>query len=80
MYDIRFDGKFEFILDNIGFVNAERNENHIFEYKNGKDRFSFIFVEKGSLEYTFASKKHQTKELQEFYYPNYIPAHRTHRC
>ena len=57
MYDIRFDGKFEFNLDNIGFVNVERNENHIFEYKNGKDRFSFIFVEKGSLEYTFASKK-----------------------
>lgn len=53
MNDIRFDGKLDCKIDNIGYVSVSRNENFIFEYKNGKERYSFIYVEEGALEYYF---------------------------
>lgn len=73
MQDIRFDEKFEFSINNIGFVNVERNKNHTFEYKNGKDRFSFIFVEKGSLEYSFGIQKILINKGCLLYIPKNIP-------
>ena len=53
MNDIRFDGKLDCKIDNIGYVSVSRDENFIFEYKNGKERYSFIYVEEGALEYYF---------------------------
>jgi len=53
MQDIRTDGKLDYMLDNIGFVNVLRNANYTFPYKNGKDRYSVIFVENGQIDYYF---------------------------
>lgn len=61
MEDIRFDGKLDCKIDNIGYVSVSRNENFIFEYKAGKDRYSFIYVENGELEYSFTKSKNIIK-------------------
>ncbi len=53
MNDIRFDGKLDCKINNIGYVSVSRNANFIFEYKNGKEKYSFIYVEQGALEYYF---------------------------
>ena len=56
MNDIRYDGRLEYPIDQIGFVNLSRREGYEFEYKNGKSLYSFIYVENGSLEYLFSGK------------------------
>ena len=52
MEDIRFNGRLNYRIEDIGFVMLKRNEDFHFEYRNGKDKYSFIFVETGKLEYT----------------------------
>ena len=61
MEDIRFDGKLDCKIDNIGYVSVLRNENYIFEYKTGKERYSFIYVENGELEYSFPNSQNIIK-------------------
>lgn len=61
MKDIRFDGKLDCKIDNIGFVSVSRNENYTFEYKTGKERYSFIYVENGELEYCFKQSQKALK-------------------
>ena len=53
MEDIRFLGKPEFEIKNPGFVSVLRNQDFVFEYKKGKKWHSFIYVERGGLEYHF---------------------------
>jgi hypothetical protein len=53
MEDIRFSGKPEFEIKNPGFVSVLRNKDFTFEYKKGKKWHSFIYVERGGLEYRF---------------------------
>jgi len=53
MKDIRFDGKIDYRIDNLGFVKVLRNAGFEFLYRNGKDRYSFIVVQSGSIEYHF---------------------------
>lgn len=73
MQDIRFDEKIQFDLNDIGFINLERSKNHKFQYKNGKERYSLIFVEKGSLEYTFDSEKFIINKGCLLFIPKKIP-------
>lgn len=57
MQDIRFDGKLDYIIDNVEFVNVLRNANYTFPYKNGKEKYSLIFVENGEMNYYFTKTK-----------------------
>lgn len=53
MDDIRYLGKLNYKIGNVGFVSVLRKKDFIFEFKKGKKQFSFIFVESGRLEYSF---------------------------
>ncbi len=64
MEDIRFLGKPEFKIENPGFVSVLRNEDFTFEYKKGKKWHSFIYVERGGLEYHF-NKSEKTLVVHE---------------
>ena len=57
MEDIFYYEKLDYRIENIGFVNVERTKNYTFEFKEGKPQFSFIYVESGSLEYSFTTTK-----------------------
>ncbi len=61
MEDIRFNGELNFSVSNVGFVSVVRNENFVFEYKNGKDLHSFVYVDSGELEYCFYNTKEKMK-------------------
>ncbi len=56
MDDIRYDGNLDVEIRNVGFVSVLRNENYTFEYKNGKERYSFIYVKSGEIKYCFAKQ------------------------
>lgn len=53
MDDIRFGGKIDYKIDDLGYISVSRNNNYTFEFKNGKNFFSLIYVESGELEYNF---------------------------
>jgi len=53
MKDIRFDGQLDYKIDNLGFVKVMRNAGFEFMYRTGKDRYSLIVVQNGSIEYRF---------------------------
>ena len=75
MQDIRFNGKLDCKIDNVGFVNVLRNENYTFEYKTGKNLFSFIYVDSGELDYFFTEKQLNLR-LEEgslLFIPKHLP-------
>lgn len=55
MKDIRFNGEIDYKIDNLGFVKVMRNAGFEFMYRNGKDRYSLIVVQNGSIEYRFTN-------------------------
>ncbi len=61
MEDIRFNGNLDFRFHNVGFVSVLRNNGYTYEYKNGKARYSFIYVENGEMDYYF---EHDKKTLK----------------
>ena len=75
MNEIRFDIKPDCSLNNIGFISVLRHFGYTVEYKTGKDRFSFIYVENGALEYTFyeTGKKITVEKHSFLYIPKNIP-------
>lgn len=75
MEDIRFFGKPDFKIENPGFVSVLRNKDYTYEYKKGKKWHSFIYVEKGGLEYFFKpSKKYITINKGELLFvPKKLP-------
>ncbi len=75
MEDIRFDGNLQFTINKVGFVNVNRNENFTFEYKNGKELYSFVYVESGELEYYFydTKEKWKIKKRTLLFIPKQIP-------
>lgn len=75
MEDIRYDGELTYSINNIGFVNVQRNRDFSFPYKNGKDRYSLIMVEAGSLRYQFIDTKEEivVDEGTVIYIPKEFP-------
>jgi len=57
--DIRFDINPDTKIENISYVSVLRNENYVFEYKNGKEKHSFIYVQSGMLDYFFPNDQKQ---------------------
>ena len=53
MKSIRYNGKLDFKIDNIGYVKVMRDENFTVPYKKGKDKYSLILPESGSMSYSF---------------------------
>lgn len=53
MKDIRYDGKLDFRIDNIGYVKVMRDENFTVPYRSGKEKYSIIIPESGSMSYFF---------------------------
>lgn len=53
MEDIRFDGKLDYTIDNIGFVNVMRNKDYTVPFRNGKYKHSLILVSQGEMQYYF---------------------------
>ena len=71
MKDIRYSGKLEFIIDNIGFVKVMRNKDFAVPYRLGKEKYSVIVPSSGSMSFYFI-KQNETV----FLYPGdilYIP-------
>lgn len=75
MENISFDGKLEYKIDNVGYLQVVRNANHFFEYKKGKEMFSFIYVKEGEIEYTFPEidKSILLKKDSLLYIPKHYP-------
>ena len=75
MEDIRFDGKLERKIDNIGFINVLRSAGYSFEFKSGKPLYSLILVESGELEYRFinSGENIRIKKGQLLYIPKLLP-------
>lgn len=61
MEDIRYNGNPEFKIHNVGLVSVLRNQGYTFEYKSGKERYSFIYIEKGNMEYYFSKTKEKIR-------------------
>ncbi len=64
MEDIRISGHLDFAIRKPGFIQLKRPENHLFTYKTGKPLYSFIYVQKGSLQFYFNSLK-QTVYIEQ---------------
>ena len=62
MKSIRYNGKLDFKIDNIGYVKVMRDENFTVPYKSGKDKYSLILPESGSMSYYF-TKTDETVKL-----------------
>jgi uncharacterized RmlC-like cupin family protein len=75
MEDIFYYEKLDYRIENIGFVNVERTKNYTFEFKEGKPQFSFIYVENGSLEYSFTTtnQKIYVSKGDMLYVPKNLP-------
>lgn len=75
MDDIRFGGKIDYKIDDLGYISVSRNKDYTFEYKNGKTSFSFIYVESGELEYNF-NKFSNTFKIEKgsvLFIPKFLP-------
>ena len=53
MDGIRFDGKLDYIIDNISYVNVTRNNGWFVPYREGKPLHGIILVEEGKMNYHF---------------------------
>lgn len=73
MLNIRFDGKLDYLIDNIGFVNVSRNAGFTFPYKTGKQKYSLIFVESGEMNYYFTKNKKNDRQRRIYCYRICIP-------
>lgn len=62
MKSIRYNGKLDFKIDNIGYVKVMRDENFTVPYRSGKDKYSLILPESGSISYHF-TKTNETVNL-----------------
>ena len=80
MEDIRLSGYASSAIKNIGYLQLERNANHVFAYKNGKTVYSFIFVRKGALEYRFPTLQKTFLLEKDFilYIPKGLPYETTY--
>ena len=75
MEDIRYDGNYNIKIQKVGFVSVSRNANYTFEYKEGKERYSFIYIKNGELKYHFKKDKKRIRLTKgEFLFiPKNIP-------
>ena len=75
MNDIRFQGHLEFNIENIGYVSVQRDKNYFFEYKKGKEMYSFIYVADGHLSYTLTdtNKTYLIKKGDVLFIPKHLP-------
>jgi len=80
MGKIIFDGKLEYRIDNVGYLQVVRNTNYFFEYKKGKEMFSFIYVKDGEIEYTFPEIQESVllKKDNLLYIPKHYPYYTTY--
>ena len=53
MKEIRLDGKLNYIINDIGFVNVLRNKDYKFNVKNGKEVYTMNYVVSGNMNYFF---------------------------
>ncbi len=75
MQDIHFDGKLDYIIDNIGFVNVLRNSGFTVPYKAGKNKHSLVFIENGEMNYYFTENRKNIKLTKGsvLFIPQYTP-------
>lgn len=57
MDDIRYSTDLNYELKDLGFVSVVRKENFVFPFLSGKGTHSFVFVERGQMEYYFPTLK-----------------------
>ncbi len=74
MADVRFDEQNALTIRQVGYVRVVRDENYTYEYKKGKELFSFIFVESGAIEYVFPlGERLFLKSGDVLYIPKHMP-------
>lgn len=78
--DIKFSENLNYTITNVGFLRIVRPANHHFEYKTGKERYSFIYIEDGEMEYTFTNDKSSIVLNKDslLYIPEYYPYYATY--
>lgn len=57
MEDIRFDGKLDYTIDNISFVNVMRNKDYTVPFRSGKVKNTLILLSSGEMCYYFLNTK-----------------------
>lgn len=80
MDDIRISGHLNFEIIEPGFVQVKRDFNHFYAYKNGKPAYSFIFVQKGEINYHFIplKKKVLLEKNMGIFIPKNLPYNATY--
>ncbi len=80
MKNTYFNAESEFKINSIGFINVLRDENFTYEYKNGKERYSFIYVENGELEchFTDSEKTLKAGKRSVLFVPKHLPCKTTY--
>ena len=74
MQDIRFSENINLKIDTIGFLRLQRKGGFTFEHRKGKDKFSFIYIERGMVDYCFSSNKTiHVEKGNLIYIPKHIP-------
>lgn len=73
MQNIHFDGKLDYMIDNISFVNVLRNSNFTFPFRAGKEKYTLVFVENGELNYFFTQNRTNLKLTKGSFL--FIPKH-----
>lgn len=56
MEDIRYSPMTKLCIDKVGYMSIVRNKDYTFGAKKGKEVPSFVYVDEGSIEYTFTDK------------------------
>ncbi len=57
MKRICFEKTFDYLINNIGYVNVLRNAGYCSSFQKGKCRYTFVFVTSGEMNYYFPNKK-----------------------
>jgi AraC-like DNA-binding protein len=74
MQDIFFDSENALALYNPGFRGVERPKDHVYEYKKGRGRYSFVYVERGSIEYIFTTQTVKLEKGGVLFIPKHLPS------
>ena len=56
MEDIRYIPMEKLCIDKVGYISIVRSKDYTFNVKKGKEVYSFVYVENGSIEYIFGEK------------------------
>ena len=75
MKDIKYAPITKLHIENVGYLSVVRKKGYSFNATNGKEVFSFVYVDEGSVGYTFAGKYKslQVNKGEMIFVPKHVP-------